>query len=195
MADSFHYYFHYQKWLSSKVSVRKPLFSKHPAVSVEVEYRGSILYSVKEKIYEGLLFEKFCNEDAIVISMATLGYVFSRFRFVYEDYPDHIEHGNSDELILPYKLSRFPIGSTFEVIKLYIDSSADIYYLLNNTEEGMVMGNARVLRLFPEINQKYSLPITWDDSGPGYLSNRLLGKKFKILKFGNYYDPHQVQEL
>lgn len=190
-----YYTFNYQSWLSIQVSVRKPTFSKHPAVSVSVTYRGSTLYTDKEHVYDGLLFEKFRKEDAIVISMATLGRVFFRYGFVYEDYPDHLEHDLDGKLLLPYKHSRFPIGSTFEVLKLFIDSSADIYYLLNNSEEGLVMGDARILRLFPEIIDKYSLPITWDDSGPGYLSKRLLGKKFKVLKFGNYYEEHKVLEV
>lgn len=190
-----YYSFNYQSWLSIQVSVRKPTFSKHPAVSISATYRGSTLYTEKEKIYEGLLFEKFSNEDAIIISMATLGRIFSYFGFVYEDYPDHLEHDNDGRILLPYKHSRFPIGSVFEVVKLYIDSNADIYYLLDNSEEGLVMGDERILRQFPEIMAKYSLPITWDDSGPGYLSKKLLGKKFKILKFGYYYEEHKVIEI
>lgn len=193
--DSLFYTFNYQSWLSIQVSVRKPTFSKHPAISESVTYRGSTLYTVKEHVYEGLLFEKFSKEDAIVISMATLSRVFTRFGFVYDDYPDHLEHDFDGKLLLPYKHSRFPIGSTFEVIKLYIDSTAEIYYLLNNSEEGLVMGDARILRQFPEIIAKYSLPITWDDSGPGHLSKRLLGKKFKVLKFGYYYEEHKVLEV
>ena len=155
-----YYTFNYQAWLSIKVTARKPMFSKHPAVSVSVVYRGSTLYTEKEKVYEGLLFEQFSNEDAIVISMATLDRVFSYFGFVYEDYPDHLEHDNDGRVLLPYKHSRFPIGSVFEVVKLYIDSNADIYYLLDNSEEGLVMGDERVLRQFPEIIAQCSVPIT-----------------------------------
>lgn len=187
--------FNFQEWLQIYVSVRKPTFNKHPAVSSEVVYRGSSLYTEKEKVFEGLLYDNYKKEYAINTALCTLGTVFSRYGFVYDDYPDHIEHGFQDEILWPYKHSRFPIGSTFRVVKLLIDSNVDFYYVLDNSVEGLVLGDARILRLFPEIMKKYASPVTWDDSAHGYLSKELIGKQFKVLEFGICYDPHKVEEL
>lgn len=146
-------------------------------------------------MFEGLLFEKYNKENAILIALCALGTVFSRFRFVYDDYPNHIQHDYQDERIFPYKHSRFPIGSTFKIIDLLIDSDIEFYYVLENSVEGTVLGDARILRQFPEIINKYYSPVTWDDSAHGYLSKKLIGKMFKVIKFGYYYEEHKLEEL
>lgn len=190
------YTFRFQDWLVIRVYVRKATFSKHPAVSSEAEYKGSVLYKEKENVYEGLLYEKYSKYNAILMALCTLGRVFSNFKFVYDEYPDHIEHDWRNERILPYNYSRFPIGSTFRVIKLLVDSDLTFYYVLENSEEGTVLGDARILRQFPEITDKYSSPVTWDDSAHGYLSKKLIGKRFRVLKFGSTgYGERKLEEL
>ena len=189
------YYFDYQKWLYIKVSVRKPTFSKHPAISEYVYYKESLLYTREEKVYQGMEYDKMTNEDLIIVSMATLSHVFSRFRFIYEEYPGHLEIWDDYKPVFPYKHSHFPIGSTFEVGELLIDKNAEIYYVLQNSVEGTVLGSESILKLFPELLRNYSIPLTRDDSGPGYLSKRLIGKRFKVLKYGRFGEEHSLLEL
>lgn len=188
------YYFNFQEWLYIKVSVRKPSFSKHPAISASVHYRGSLLYTAKESTYSGLLYENICNEDLFVIALATLSTVFCAFRFVYEDYPDHLEMDDCNLPVFPLKYSKFPVGSSFQVIKKLVDRNANFYYVIKNSVEGMVIGSERELRFFPEIVKSYSSPLTWDDSD-GRSSKKLLGKSFRILKTGKYDEEHALLEI
>ena len=190
------YTFKFQDWLIIRVCVRKPTFSKHPAVSTEAEYKGSILYKEKETVCEGLLFDNYSKENAVLRALVTLGSVFSNFRFVYDEYPDHIEHDWRNDRILPYNFSRFPVGSIFQINRLLVDSDLTLYYVLENSEEGIVLGDQRILRQFPEIINNYSSPVTWEDSSHGYLSKKLIGKRFRVLKFGsNGYGERELEEL
>ena len=177
------------------VSVRKPMLSKHPAVSVNVYYRNSLLHSEPEKVYQGLLYENYNTENAMLVAMCALERTLSRFPFTYEDLPYRLEYDRNDNMIKPYPYFLFPIGSVFEVKQFLINKRAEVFLVLENPEQGTVMTSDLVLLRFPEIKKKYSQTLKWDDGGLGQLSYRIIGKRFKVLRKSNFNDDWKVEEL
>ena len=171
------------------------MLSKHPAESVEVYYQDSLLYSDRERVLQGLLFENYDSEKAILAATCALERTLFRFPFTYEAFPNRIEYDRYDNMIKPYRPFLFPIGSVFEVKQFLINKRAEVFLVLENPEEGTVMASELVLLRFPEIKRKYCQTLAWDDEGLGSFSYRLIGKRFRVLRMNTYNDDCKVEEL
>ncbi len=190
------YFIYPHKDLTLKVTIRKPTFSKHPAYTVDVFYRGPLLYTQKETIIQGLLFEDFDAEHAITTAYATLVNVFTKYPFIYKDFiPGHIEYDYNRRPILPHPFSLFPEGSSFTVTSIIgIDRNADYWLELYNTVEGTTVTTELTLLNFPIIKDKYKYTLSYGDSGIGLISKRILGKRFRVIQSGNYKSMRAVEE-
>ena len=177
------------------VKTKKSLFGNRPLVSAELYYRYSKVHSYAEKKYEGISYDDFKDASAINLARVLLGETFSKFPFIYDDFPRKIEYDYNHKMLLPYPLSRFPVGSTFEVVDYIINKRAEVYYILNNSNEGMVLAESNLLLLFPIIENKYTRSLSYREKGLCNITSRIFGKRFKVIKFGTYYEGKIAEEL
>lgn len=189
------YHFNIQPWLYIVVSVRKPLLSDHPAVSAALYYRESLLYTQKERVFQGLFYNNYSEKNALLVEMCLLEEVFQLFPFVYSDFPEKIGYSNHGDIILPYNHSFFPVGSIFEVEKFLISKRGEVFFVLNNSIEGRVITSHTRLIMFPEILERFQLKASWNDSGLGFISRRILGQKFRVLINEQYDGAQKLDSL
>ena len=160
------------------VNVKKPLLGKHPKVSSDLFYNATKFDSKEERVCFGLIYEKYQDYDALLEAMVLLGNSFMKYDFLFAEFP-YIKEYDYSFVYKHYKEATFPSGSIFEVKNLIIDRRAEVYYLLNNSESGFGVASFEQLRKFPEIIEKYSRTISSNEIGVGFLSNQILGKKFR----------------
>lgn len=189
------YHIRFQSWLTIVVSVRKPWYSSHPSVSSTVFYKGSSLYSFEERVMDGILFNNYDREHALLEAASRLSWVFRLFPFIYKEFPEHLDYDSRGYIIRPYPLSSLPAGCTFEVEKFLINKNGEVYFVVNNSAEGRVMVSHTFFTFFPQIKKKYYISSSWDDSGLGFVSRRIIGKRFKVLKNGGAKGPCELEEL
>ena len=178
---------------------RKQMFGKHPIVSAELYYKNSKMRTYGEKTWEGVIYDNLDDHSIVNLAMLLLHECFSYYGFTYDDFPFRLEYGYDEnykkKVILPYEYSRFPIGSIFEVESLLIDKTAQIYYVLNNSVEGRVIAPESIMVLFPEIMSKYERRVRDKETVLGFLSQRVFKKRFRVLKYGTYYEGKSVEEI
>ncbi len=162
------------------VNVRKPLLGKHPLVSSELYYCGSKLYSRTERTFWGLSYDHYQDHDALLEAMVLLGGCFRTHEFVYDEFPCQ-KVREPEFLFNKYPSASFPAGSTFEVEEFVIcRSGGDVYYILNNSVAGRMVASYEQLCKFPNIIKNYKRIISDNEICIGFLSSRIIGKRFEI---------------
>lgn len=192
------YQIDYQDWLYVRVSVSRSFLGNHPVRTVKAYYRKSLLYHSGEVVCRGLKYENFDERNALNSAWCAVGRLFDDYAFVYEDFPNHMEYDFNHNLILPFPFSHFPVNSIFEVEKLLIDKKARVFVVMNNSSEGRVISFADHLLCFPVIDEFYRLSLSRGDRGVGGvngLSNRIIGQRFRVLKYSKEQREYEVEEF
>ncbi|MBR6631629.1 MAG: hypothetical protein IKK89_06770 [Alistipes sp.] len=169
------------------IDVKKTFLGNHPKVSSYLYYRSTTLsapvplHSTENNIKYGLKYDQYNDYHAFLEAMILLGSCFKMHRFVFDEFP-YLKEYDCGAVSRHYKDSTFPLGSTFMIKDLIIDINAEVYYLLTNSIEGTVVATHEQLSRYPEIMNNFRRTISSDEVGIGFLSNNIIGKKFKVIK-------------
>lgn len=164
------------------LNVKKTVLGNHPKVSADLYYCGTKLHSKDETIKYGLSYDCYNDNCALLDAMVLLGSCFREHEFVFNEFP-YLKEYDGSSLERHYKTSCFPQGSTFMIKEEIIDRYGEVYYLLNNSEEGDVVISEHQLMKHSEITSRFTRTIAADEVGIGFLSNNIIGKKFKVRKY------------
>ena len=164
------------------LNVKKTVLGNHPKVSADLYYCGTKLYSKDESTKFGLSYDSYTDYHAFLDAMVLLGSCFREHDFVFNEFP-YLKEYDCSYVERHYKTSHFPEGSTFMIMEQIIDRGGDVYYLLNNSEEGKVVISESQLMKHSEITNRFKRTIAADEVGIGFLSNNIIGKKFKVKNY------------
>ena len=173
--------------ITVSVDVKKTLLGNHPKVSSHLYYRGAALsvalplYSKEDNVKYGLKYDQYNDYHAFLEAMMLLGSCFKMHRFIFDEFP-YLKEYDCGTVSRHYTDSTVPLGSTFMIKDLIIDINAEVYYLLNNSIEGTVVATYEQLSRYPEIMNNFRRTISSDEVGIGFLSNNIIGKKFKVIE-------------